>query len=89
MTPLQQAQSLAEFLWKEHWQDSAPNWKVADNLTEVLLQIDNMTVGLVRPEDVSLCIGLYTLRKLASGSAVTINGVNLVAADDLFGAQIP
>ena len=49
MTPLDYAQHLAIVLHEKHWKADAPNWKVGDDLQTVLLQIDNMTVGLVRP----------------------------------------
>lgn len=50
-TPLEYAQHLAAVLYAKHGgKTDAPHWKVGDDLQTVLLQIDNMTAGLVRPE---------------------------------------
>lgn len=43
---LRYAQRLATSLWQQHWRDSAPQWKVLDDMLGVLTQIDNMVCGL-------------------------------------------
>lgn len=45
---LKQAQKLAETLHAKHFNQVPNIWKVADNMTDVLLQIDHMTAGMVR-----------------------------------------
>jgi hypothetical protein len=45
---LEYAQALAQHLNDRHWKDSPVEWKVADTMMEVLLQIDNMTACLTR-----------------------------------------
>ncbi len=42
------AQRLARALWEKHWKDDAPDWKPLNTTLDVLMQIDNMTTGLVR-----------------------------------------
>ena len=42
------AQRLATGLWEKHWRDSAPQWKVLDDMLGVLTQIDKMVCGLSR-----------------------------------------
>lgn len=48
---LKQAQDLANALHTKHFAETAPDWKVADDLTTVLDQIDNMTAGMIRKEN--------------------------------------
>jgi hypothetical protein len=43
------AARLATSIWKQHYQKTAPEWQVFDELMGVLTQIDNMTAGLVSP----------------------------------------
>lgn len=47
---LDMAQNLAVALYERHYKNSAPDWRVAEDMIGVLLQIDNMTSGLV-PDD--------------------------------------
>lgn len=54
---LRQAQRLATALWERHWKSAAPHWKPAETMRDVLLQIDNMTVGLSRPSITALLTG--------------------------------
>ena len=49
-TTLEHAQRLAAVLHAKHWKADSPDWRVGDDLQTVLLQIDNITAGLVRPE---------------------------------------
>jgi len=42
------ARTLAESIWKNHYQKESPNWKPFDELMGVLSQIDNMTCGLIK-----------------------------------------
>ena len=41
------AARLATSIWKQHYQKTAPQWQVLDNLMGVLTQIDNMAAGLI------------------------------------------
>lgn len=60
---LRQAQRLAVVLWEKHCRtDPATNWMPANNLRDVLLQIDNMTAGLVRPEASAVLSAVENLR---------------------------
>jgi hypothetical protein len=42
------ARRLAVALHEKHWKEEAPNWKPADDLVGLLMQIDNATAGLAR-----------------------------------------
>ena len=42
------ASRLAICIWEKHYKESSLDWKSSDTLMGVLLQIDNMTVGLSR-----------------------------------------
>jgi hypothetical protein len=43
------AERLAVSLWRNHWTDSAPDWKpLSGDLIGILTQIDNMTAGMTR-----------------------------------------
>lgn len=50
---LSQAQRLAVMLHGKHYADNSPQWRVCEALPGVLSQIDNMTAGLVRADQVS------------------------------------
>ena len=41
------AARLATSIWKQHYQKTAPQWQVLDDLIGVLTQIDNMAAGLI------------------------------------------
>lgn len=41
------AKTLAESLWRDHFAHEAPQWKVEDSTMGVILQISNMTAGIV------------------------------------------
>ncbi len=45
---------LAVFLWRTHYQKTAPNWKPKKDAIGLLLQVDNMVCGLVRLDDINL-----------------------------------
>lgn len=48
MTPEEYATRLAVQLWEKHYKSDSPNWKPEPDLLGVLMQIDNMTAGMVR-----------------------------------------
>ena len=43
------AQHIAVCLWEKHYKKKAPDWEPLEDLMGVLSQIDNMTVGLIKP----------------------------------------
>ena len=43
------AHRLAFNLWQKHWKADAPRWVPLPDMIGLLTQIDNMTVGLIRP----------------------------------------
>lgn len=44
------AQRLTTSLWEQHYKADAPDWQPLEDMTGVLTQIDNMIVGLARPQ---------------------------------------
>jgi len=44
------AKRLAEAIWSKHYKTIAPQWEPFDELIGVLTQIDNMTSGLISPQ---------------------------------------
>lgn len=51
LTPEEYATSLARAIWEKHFKETAPDWKPLPDLIGVLTQIDNMTAGMVRAEN--------------------------------------
>lgn len=51
MTPLEYATDLARHIWAKHFAETAPDWEPLPDLMGVLTQIDNMTAGMVRAEN--------------------------------------
>ena len=41
-----EAKSLAAWVWKHHYRESAPGWVLRDSVAGVISQIDNMVAGL-------------------------------------------
>ena len=47
------AKDLAVHLWESFYKDDAPDWQPLPDLCGVLSQIDNMTTGLRREDEIS------------------------------------
>jgi hypothetical protein len=45
---LEEARSIALYLWNKHYMDDSPNFELCDSMSGVLSQIDNMVTGLTR-----------------------------------------
>lgn len=48
-----EADALAIWLWKTHYQEAAPNWELCDSVAGVITQIDNMVCQLIPRERVA------------------------------------
>jgi hypothetical protein len=48
-----EAEELATWLWKKHYQEEAPDWKLCDSVAGVISQIDNMVCQLVLPKQIA------------------------------------
>lgn len=46
---MREASALALGLWRKHYQDDAPNFRLSDTAAGVITQIDNMVCSLVEP----------------------------------------
>jgi len=57
-----EAKSLAAWVWKHHYRESAPGWVLRDSVAGVISQIDNMVAGLSE-ENRTLTVEVERLRE--------------------------